>query len=317
MPANVSGPWCVRPAIVGHDRVHAAAVVLELETEDGPQRALNDPVNFANRFRRTTLYIPLPSTSPTAFGPVGEVGRDVERVVQDGLVVVGPARREQVLPDAGPVQGQLVLPQSADVDDRPLQAGTDLEVAAEPAAFRWRRGRRSTWPSTRPGTCRPMVQVAAALQSDGRSSASQTRTFQKIRAGRHQGLTTVRDVRGGARRDLAAVPHIAFVDGRGPLATPRPAPATPSAAGHVRCDSSRHDRRGAATSMPSGSVENSQVSPTTRKRRRLDRRSTRERGERTRRRAAAPLPVASCRCPRAQNFVGSTTTCLMRLRSQV
>src|ERR1039458_8840454 len=62
---------------------------------------------------------------------VGQIGSEIERVIETSLVVFRPARSEQDVADFYAVRRQFVLAKTADVNRRTLQTGVDRELPAK------------------------------------------------------------------------------------------------------------------------------------------------------------------------------------------
>ena len=78
---------------------------------------------------------PVAQEQPGGVRPRAEGGGDIVRVVKAGFIVLGPARRQEVVAHLAPVERQLVLPQAAHVHERPPEVRLDGELPAQQHGF--------------------------------------------------------------------------------------------------------------------------------------------------------------------------------------
>ncbi len=314
------GPGVREPRLVRPDERHLPVDVLEPQVDDGAQGA-EGAGELHKAVASHDVVHAVAEEEADGVWSLAEERRDVVGVVERRVVVVGPARREQIVAHLRAVEGHLVLAQPGDVDDGAAQAGAHAELPAQEQRLGGAGGRDpAALPvglvekAHRPGRRAAPRRGSAGLVPDAHLPEHAQRACERG--------ARIRDVSGLVRWHASAVPEVAAMaaepvfrprhqdlPGRLPRTT-RAAADAPEQPGMGDVDAERVDAELAAEAFRSEDANRNGGAGSVRSQERNGGNTERERDR-----------LGGHGCPGTERAGasrrGSSTTCLMRLRSQV
>ena len=200
---SLAGP----PVRTGADALHRAVGVLEPELRDDAQRSVAaDKLGEPSGGSLHVIHA-VAEDHPNDVLTGRDQGRHIARLIKRCVPVLGPARREHVVAGLGAVDPQLVVTQSAHMDQGPRKAGPDPERPPEERVVsRHRRTNPARLPvGFRQDAHRPLGRVAprARLIADIPGPHLPVHGLRTL-----QGPSVVRLVQGLVSSNLAGIPQV-------------------------------------------------------------------------------------------------------------